>query len=151
VITGTEFTGASAVTFGGIAATKYTVNSSGSITATAPPQAAGTVDVLVTNIEGTSAATSKDHYKYTPIVETIAPSTGSTAGGTTVTVSGTGFAPGATQFKFGKTKATSVSCTSSTSCTIVSPSHLAGTVDVRATVAKATSPINRPGDQFTYG
>ena len=80
----------------------------------------------------------------------MTPSSGPTAGGTSVTVTGTGFALGsATTFKFGRTKAASVSCASSTSCTVVSPAHEAGTVDVIATVSKAKSPTSA-GDRFTY-
>ena len=51
IITGTDFTGlsgASAVTFGGVNATTYTVDSATQITATAPAHAAGTVQVQVT-------------------------------------------------------------------------------------------------------
>jgi IPT/TIG domain len=47
-ITGTNFTGATAVKFGSIDATSYTVNSATFITATAPANSAGTVDVTVT-------------------------------------------------------------------------------------------------------
>jgi hypothetical protein len=41
------------------------------------------------------------------------------------------------------------SCASSTSCTVVSPAHEAGTVDVIATVSKVKSPTSA-GDLFTY-
>ena len=83
-------------------------------------------------------------------LESVTPSSGSTDGGTSVTVTGTGFALGsATTFKFGKTKAASASCVSSTSCTVVSPAHEAGTVDVIATVSKVKSPTGA-GDLFTY-
>ena len=47
-ITGTDFTGATAVDFGSDAASAYTVNSSTSITATTPAESAGTVDTTVT-------------------------------------------------------------------------------------------------------
>jgi plastocyanin len=71
--------------------------------------------------------------------------------GTTVTITGTGFAPGKTAFKFGGANATGVSCGSSTSCTAVSPKRAkAGKVDVVATVAGKSSPKNPPADQFTY-
>jgi alpha-tubulin suppressor-like RCC1 family protein len=150
LITGTEFTGASAVSFGALPALKFTVNSPTSITAIAPAQSAGIVDVHVTNSTGTSATSSKDHFKYTPTIEAVSPNAGPTTGGTSVTVTGTGFAPGATIFKFGKAKATAVACPSSTSCTMRSPAHEAGTVDVTATVAKAVSPVNPPPDQFSY-
>ena len=48
-ITGTNFTGTTQVYFGSVAATSFTVNSDTSITATAPAEAAGTVDVTVYN------------------------------------------------------------------------------------------------------
>lgn len=52
VITGTGFTFASAVTFGGTAATSFTIDSATQITAVVPAHAAGTVDVVVTNNVG---------------------------------------------------------------------------------------------------
>lgn len=63
-ITGTGFTGATAVHFGATSATTYTVNSSTSITATAPQHAAGTVDVTVTTSGGPNVTTAADHYTY---------------------------------------------------------------------------------------
>jgi hypothetical protein len=149
-ITGTEFTGATSVTFGALPATSFKVNSATSITAVAPPQAAGVVDVVVGNSAGTSAITLKDHYKYAPTVETVAPNAGPVAGGTSVTVTGTGFALGkATTFKFGTAKATAVNCTSATSCTMLSPAHVAATVNVTATANKVASAKN-PLAVFTY-
>jgi hypothetical protein len=84
-------------------------------------------------------------------VSKLEPTSGPKAGGTTVTITGAGFAPGKTAFKFGSAKATGVSCGSSTSCTAVSPKRTkAGKVDVVATVAGKSSPKNPPADQFTY-
>ena len=57
IITGTGFTGVSAVKFGTNPATTYTVNSATQITATAPA-GTGTVDVTVTTTGGTSATSS---------------------------------------------------------------------------------------------
>jgi hypothetical protein len=56
VITGTNFTGATAVKFGANNATSYTVNSATQITATSPAGAAGTASVQVTTPGGTNAA-----------------------------------------------------------------------------------------------
>ncbi|TCO61100.1 PxKF domain-containing protein [Actinocrispum wychmicini] len=64
-ITGTKFTGATAVAFGTTAATSFTVNSDTSITATAPAATAGPVDVTVTTSSGTSATNPADRYTYT--------------------------------------------------------------------------------------
>ncbi|HME01598.1 MAG TPA: IPT/TIG domain-containing protein [Solirubrobacteraceae bacterium] len=63
-ITGTNFDGATAVDFEGTEAT-FKVISPTSITATSPAGTAGaTVNVTVTTPDGTSAITSKDHFKY---------------------------------------------------------------------------------------
>jgi hypothetical protein len=151
VITGTEFTGATAVHFGEAEAQSVTVNSATSITAVSPAGTGGTVDVTVIGVGGTSAKVAADHFKYTPVVEEVAPGGGPVAGHTPVTVTGAGFALGATAttFKFGKTKATAVNCTSSTTCTMTSPKHVAETVDVTATVAKAVS-LTSAADRYTY-
>lgn len=61
-ITGTNFTNASAVTFGGTAAAAFTVNSATSITATTPAHASGAVSVAVTTPGGT--ATASNAYTY---------------------------------------------------------------------------------------
>jgi hypothetical protein len=55
-ITGANFTGASAVSFGGTAASAFTVNSATSITATTPARAAGAADVSVTTPDGTGTS-----------------------------------------------------------------------------------------------
>jgi hypothetical protein len=66
-ITGTNFTGASAVSFGATPASTFTVNSSTSITATAPAEAAGTVDVTVTTPAGTSTTSAADHFTFNAV------------------------------------------------------------------------------------
>jgi hypothetical protein len=111
------------------------------------------VDVRVTAPSGTSPITSKDHFKYgSPTVEGVSPGSGPVAGGTSVTISGTGFALGsATTLAFGKVLATSVNCTSTTSCTALTPpAGKAGVVDVRATAAGKKSKKNAPADHFSY-
>jgi large repetitive protein len=67
VITGTNFTGATAVTFGATAASGYTVNSATQITATSPPGGiGGVVDVTVTTpAGGVSPTATADQYTYT--------------------------------------------------------------------------------------
>ena len=62
-ISGSGFTNASAVSFGGVAATGFTVDSGTQITATAPA-GTGTVDVTVTTPAGTSATSGADQFTY---------------------------------------------------------------------------------------
>ena len=65
-INGTNFTGATAVKFGAVAATSFTVNSNGTITAISPAGTAGTVDVSVTTPNGTSSVNPPaDQFTYT--------------------------------------------------------------------------------------
>jgi hypothetical protein len=151
-ITGSGFSGAMAVHFGSSAARSFSVTSDTSITAVTPSKKAGIYDVSITTAGGTNALSAKDHFTYTPTITKLSPTTGPQAGGTTVSVTGTGFALGAsdTVFKFGAAKATSVSCSSHTACTVVAPAHEAGTVNVRATVNRATSPVSAAA-RFTYG
>lgn len=63
-ITGSNLSGATAVDFGTVPASSFTVASSTSIAATSPPGTPGTVDVRVTTPYGTSAAISADEYTY---------------------------------------------------------------------------------------
>jgi hypothetical protein len=150
-ITGKNLTGATAVHFGGALAAGYVVNSARKITAVAPASAAGTVDVTVTTAGGTSATSTKDRFKFGPLIITaISPATGPKAGGTTVTVTGAGFAPGTagTMFKVGKVTV-AASCASSTECTLTTPAGKVGAVDVVASVSKLKS-AKSPADRFTY-
>ncbi len=153
-ITGSDFIGATVVNFGSVPATSFTVNSATSITAVAPANTAGAADVTVTTPSGTSAIGAHDVFKYeAPTVTGLSPSAGPVAGGTTVTVSGSGFAPGAgaTGFVFGKAPGGSVQCSSSTSCTFVAPpGKKTGVVEIAAVVGKSKSKKSPPGDQFTY-
>jgi IPT/TIG domain len=64
-ITGTSFTGASAVRFGATSASSFTVLSATSIQAVSPHGSRGTVDITVTTPLGTSTVSRKDHFKYT--------------------------------------------------------------------------------------
>lgn len=85
-----------------------------------------------------------------PTVTAIAPTSGTSAGGDVVTITGTGFntVAGATSVTFGPNPAAVVTCATTTSCTATSPAGL-GTVDVQVTVSGQTSPTSA-ADQFTY-
>jgi hypothetical protein len=62
-VTGTNFTGATAVSFGAVPAASFKVNSVSSITAVAPA-GSGTVDTTVTSPAGTSATGVADQFSY---------------------------------------------------------------------------------------
>jgi hypothetical protein len=137
-ITGTNFTGAMAVTFGGAAATSYNVNSATQITATSPVGAAGAVNVAVTTAGGTATSTGAYTYVAAPTITSVSPSSGPTAGGTTVTITGTNFT-GATVVKFGGASAASYTVNSATQITATSPTGAAGAVNVAVTTAGGTA------------
>jgi hypothetical protein len=152
VITGSAFTGATAVKFGAVSASAFTVNNAGQITAASPAAgASGPVHVTVTTPGGTSTAGAGDQFTYiqtAPAVTSISPATGSTGGGTVVTITGTNFTPGTPTVAFGA-NAGSVTAFSATSITVTAPAGAAGAVDVRVTTPAGTSPVTA-ADQFTY-
>ena len=71
-ITGDNFTGATAVTFGGAAATNVTVVSDTVMTARSPARSPGTVNVRVTSPDGTSTVNgASDDFEYLETGETV--------------------------------------------------------------------------------
>src|SRR5271166_2474538 len=95
-------------------------------------------------------AVASDQFTYVavPTVSGVSPNTGSTAGGTSVTITGTGFISGAT-VAFGATAATGVTVVSGTEITATSPAESAATVNVRVTTTGGTSATSS-ADDFTY-
>lgn len=148
-ITGTNFTSSGmTVVFGTVSAT-FAYVSSTQITAVAPVQGAGVVDVRVTTPGGTSPNTAADDFTCTgtpiPTVTGLNPTSGPI--GTTVTITGTNFT-GATSVTFGGVSA-SFTVVSSTQITATVPAGTpSGVVDVRVTNAAGTS-VNTSADDFT--
>jgi hypothetical protein len=64
VISGTNFTGASAVHFGSRPAPQFKVTADKEIIATSPQAPVGTVDITVTGPGGTSPVTARDVYTF---------------------------------------------------------------------------------------
>jgi hypothetical protein len=140
-IIGTNLGGATGVSFGG-AAGKVTADSGTQITVTSPPGSAGAVSVTVTTPGGTSSG------KFTyvippPTVTGVSPSSGITAGGTAVTITGTNL-DGATGVSFGGAAA-KIAADSGTQITVTSPPGTAGAVSVTVTTPGGTS-----SGKFTY-
>jgi hypothetical protein len=83
-----------------------------------------------------------------PTLKSASPNTGSIAGGTTVTLSGTGFQSGA-MVTFGGTAATNVTVVSSTQITAITPAHATGAVTVTITNPDGQS-ATIPAGSFTF-
>ena len=93
--------------------------------------------------------TSSSFAVFGPVTVTkVSPTFGPVGGGTTVTVTGTGFS-GATQVAFGNTQGTTVVVVSATSLTVVEPAGSTGTVDVRVANSVERSAV-ATADHFTY-
>jgi acid phosphatase len=82
-----------------------------------------------------------------PIPTAITPNSGTTAGGTAVTIRGTGFVSGAT-VSFGGVAATNVTVVGSTTITATAPAHAAGAVNV--TISNPNSQTGTLTNGFTY-
>jgi hypothetical protein len=145
----------------------------GTCSVTAPASVtAGVVDVTVTISGQTSAIVAGDKFTYTPPVQgvttitSIAPTSGATTGGTTVTITGKNLATYSAAgvptliatISFGANPATSVICQPtaapvvlpvSSVCTAVSPAGAAGIVDVQANLNGRISALSA-ADKFTY-
>jgi hypothetical protein len=150
-ITGSGFTGATAVDFGTTAATNVTVESATTITADSPA-GSGAVDVTVVTPGGTSANTSADRFTYTvavpaPTVTGISPKSGPSAGGTLVTITGSGFT-GATAVDFGATATTNFTVVNATTISATSPAG-SGAVDIAVVTPHGISGKSAV-DRFTY-
>ena len=149
-ITGTSFTGATAVDFGTTPATNVTVVNGTTITADSPA-GTGTVDVTVMTPAGTSVTSSADQFTYTavaaPTVTGLSPTTGPPTGGTLVTITGTAFT-GATAVDFGTTPATNLTVVNATTITADSPAGT-GIANVTVTTPAGTSAASA-ADQFTF-
>lgn len=149
VIAGVNFSQTTQVNFGVTPATSFTIDRSSQITAVAPA-GTGTVDITVSNPLHTSTTSSADEFTYaaTPTVTNISPTTGPTAGGTSVTITGTNFTSDST-VRFGSTAGTGVTVNSASSITVTSPAG-SGTVDVTVTTPGGTSSTSS-ADQYQYG
>jgi len=96
VLTGTGLGDVTDVTVGGAPATIVGTPTDTSITVVTPAGTAGAADIAVTDASGTTTADDAYTYVAPPTVTGEDPESGSTAGGTPVTVIGSGFVSGAT-------------------------------------------------------
>jgi len=134
VVHGSGFQSGAAVGIGGSPTASATFVSATQLLVGAPAHAPGTADVEVVNPDG-QRATLAAGLTYAapaaappPTLSAVAPATGTTAGGATVTLTGTGLHPLATS-TFGGLAAERLAG-DSTSLTVRVPAHAAGAVDV---------------------
>jgi hypothetical protein len=147
-ITGSGLTGISSVVFGatscltgnvaggvpGTAVTDSTTNPDTTATVVTPAYPTdGPEPVCITSPGGSAYALEEFTFESNPPVVTgLSPTSGTTAGGTLVTITGSGFGPGDPNaaVSFGGVAGTSVTVLSTTSLTVLTPMHAAGPVSV---------------------
>ena len=98
MVKGQGFYSGAVVTVGGVLCNTIIVLDSNTITAVTPPHALGATDVVVKNMDGqTSTLTGGFTYSAAPppSISSVSPNSGSVAGGTSITISGSGFVFGA--------------------------------------------------------
>jgi hypothetical protein len=132
-ISGSGFTGATSVKFGTTPAS-FTVVSDIKISCTAPP-GSGSAGVTVTAPGGLSNSVTYT-YLPTPTISSLTPNQGPTAGGNSVTISGTNLS-GATSVMFGN-HAAAVTANTSTQITVMAPAGAAAPVNVSVTASAGT-------------
>lgn len=164
-IKGTSFTTTTSVYFGNVPALSFTILSDTAITAIAPPQSPGIVDIVVTNKVGSTPLPSTkalfatnltpiliDHFTYlqdtTPHLNSLTPNFGLASGGTAIVIQGSRLAT-ASAVSFGDHPATSFIVHSDTSITAIAPAHVAGTVSVVVTTLFGST-TTTPESFYTY-
>lgn len=154
-ITGTNFGTGAVAGFGGTdALSTYVVDNTTILAET--PAGTGTVDVTVTNTD-TNSGTLASGFEYVATadpagpaldaVTPITPATGATAGGDSVTITGTNFTD-PTSVYFGSSAGTGISYDSSTQLSGTTPAHASGAVDL--IVIDSNGQWDMATDAFTY-
>jgi large repetitive protein len=145
-IFGTGFLpGPTQVTFGTAPATNVTFVSSTELLATAPA-GTGTVDVKVTPASGNDTLSAAYTYLPPPTIASVQPTKGATAGGTSLTVSGSNFMNGQTAVTL-RGIASTVTVVNSGSLTVIAPPGAAGPADIVVTTPGGSATLPHA---FTY-
>lgn len=151
-ISGSGFTSSATVSFGGTTAVDIVVVDSNTITCVTPSHAVGVVDVVVTNPTGVSG-TLVGGFTYDPApgptIVDIAPATGSAAGGTPVTITGTGFGTPMT-VTIGGQAATGIVVQDANTLTALTPAMNSTTLTVDVVIANGGGQSATLVGGFTY-
>ena len=147
-LTGTNFGTTASVSVGGAAASNVMRDSVTSIRATTPPGTAGARTVQLTTNGQTVSLVNGFTYNApsAPTLTSVTPSSGPTAGGTPITLTGTNFATGAT-VTVGGTAATGVTRVNSTTVTATTPAGTSGPKMVQIT---SNGQMASMANAFTY-
>ncbi|MFD6225403.1 IPT/TIG domain-containing protein [Streptomyces sp. NPDC060232] len=145
-ISGSGFTGATAVTLNSTPVAGFVVVDDNTITAITPAHAAGTVQASVTVPLGTGTGGSFTFVVPAPVITSISPASGTTSGGTLVTITGTN-STGATAVSIAGTPVTSFQVVDDTHISAITAPHAPGTglVSVTTPGGTATGPVT-----YTY-
>ncbi len=148
-ITGAGFLGTKAVLFGSKRAGSFTVVSANKIKATIPAGTKGLVNVVVKTPQGASQALPASGYTYIngTAITAISPTAGPTAGGTTLTIRGSGL-NGATSVTIGGISA-KFTVQSKYTIQVVTPAHTLGSAPVIVQTPGGRSP-NTTADRYSY-
>lgn len=125
IITGTKFTSATAVTFGGVQASNFIVNSDTQITATVANGASGSVAVRLSGTN--SASLSGFTFLAPPSVASFSPTSAAQSG--SIIINGTGFT-GTTSVTFGGVAASGFTVNNPTQITAIVGNGASGSVSV---------------------
>ena len=130
-INGTNLTNTTSVTFGSTPATSIANVSATQITAVAPAHASTSTAISIETYDGIGTATLSSAYSFVslPVITSLSTSTGLTAGGTVVTVTGANLA-NTSSVTVGGTAATNIVNVSGTSVRFTTPSGVSGQRDV---------------------
>ena len=127
------------------------VSAGGTLTVKSPAGTSGaTVAVRVVTPGGESPAVTADLFTYVsgPTITSLSRTSGSVAGGTKVTITGTGFST-VHSVKFGTTTASGFTLKSATQIVVTSPAHAAGQVQISVTTGTGTTPATS-NDLYTF-
>jgi hypothetical protein len=142
-ITGQGFDDDVQVLFGAAAATGIIRVSGTELRVTTPRgQTADLVDLVVYSKNGVSTQRRGFRYFADLRVSRVTPAFGPLAGGTVVTLAGSGFT-GATEVRFGATPGLSLSTSNDGQLTVTSPAGTAGAVDLTIVTPRATWTVKR--------
>lgn len=149
-ISGAGLGEATGVTVGGDAADIVSISEDGTSIVIETPPGTGLADVVVL-FDGDNEVTSPEQFLYvdddSPQITGLTPTAGPTAGGTTVTITGTDLAD-VTQVFFGDVEATIVGEPTDTRIVVVTPANPAGLTDV--VLLTSDDDAERVTDAFLY-